>query len=95
MHPRKEVSSFIEPKIWEQSVQMNLTLGVRNQSRRRERKSSHLLAILGYSKHGKGVRLKNSICSITCINGFVKLSEFEKQDHSGSNEIYATGWKMV
>ena len=73
---------------------MNLTLGVKSQ-RRRERKSSHLLANLGYSKHGKRVRFKNSICAITCINGFVKLSEFENQDHSGSNEIYATRWKMV
>ena len=72
---------------------MNLTFAVKN--RRRGRKSSNLLAILGYSKHGKRPRFKNSICFITCINGFVKLSEFENQDHSGSNEIYATRWKMV
>ena len=76
-------------------MQINLILGVKNQPRRRERKSSHLLAILGYSKHGKRVRFKNSICTITCKNGFVKLSEFENQYRSGSNEIYATRWKIV
>ena len=67
----------------------------KNQRRRRERISSHLLAIFWYSRHGKRVRFKNSICSITCINGFVKLSAFENQDHSGSNEIYATRLIMV